>query len=1055
MKAALNKFKAWCLLKKGQFTTKITEIFDSPKKTFVFLALFVFTILFFIEIAIILIRNSFYNNFSDDILQYYTITVDLIAQIKAGTMSLFNLNNYFGASFFSDVYYFPLDIFTAITFILSYVVPTELAYSMTELIKIWAGVMIFAYYLQMCGMKPRTIFWMGIIYFISGGTVSFMAFPVFTSMAFYLPMGLVVIQWFFRGKKWIVPLYVLALVFYDFYLGYTAIAFVSVLYLVEAAKRPHFNLFKFLLDGAMFLGLILIGVAMSAVILYPSVLFILEDTYRPGSSFDSGWLDRLISSGFGFDNAWIVHLFGKEFKLFQPTIYLRLIAKIFVEQKPIGFYGFENHYGLEHFSLFISVIGFVYMNYIFFMKDKIAWVYKIAMLLGVIMIIFPLFSYVFSGTVDVPYTRWINMLPLVEVMILAHVFDQYGFEKVKMKWLTIPISFLLLVVSYVIYFYITKLKSDGHYVARDVMTADTVLMGVAAIILILILIFGWIKRPQWIKRLFWVEFVVALVYIYSGPFSIKNKIDTFQSMYTMNDFLNEHLDQDEFYRVFVDFERFDLEPINFNRMTSFATNTEIFHSWTDAETNGISRLLFNNEEYQSKEKIAIQSIYLNHFLGYKYVLVSSAQEFNLPEEYYTKIAYNNLYTLYEIVDSESFQVYESYMTADNFILMSEFTKQMRLISTAVIDSDRYNTDDYNILEQTSGNQVYYSAVRAYSSINNSSATEVYTAGIKDTEVRQFLMFDADQININFEAGAAYIRSTKGVSTLSSADYGEVFMVLENGNKESCEIMPDDTLTHRVKCPFGIEPVELYFEVNDQYNTVGKTEIRLEYATEGAAYLVYDLKDLESGGTMAFKMGNLDLERSFVEDEDRNRTECFNKACYTESIPKRIFLYKTGGMYETENLFALDFQYLFDDLTYFDEYAKSDLSENQVLTIEKGIIHLSYTRISDSIYDQIVMIPVAYSEEWIITSENHYDTISVSGGFLGIVIPNGVSDIDVSLKFVPKGLNQGALVSLAGLGIYALIFVPVFVFKKYRKAKKVVIQTEVIDHEEINGDSTSV
>jgi len=896
---------------------------------------------------------------------------------------------------------------------------------------------------------------MGIIYFISGGTVSFMAFPVFTSMAFYLPMGLVVIQWFFRGKKWIVPLYVLALIFYDFYLGYTAIAFVSVLYLIEAAKRPHFNLFKFLLDGAMFLGLILIGVAMSAVILYPSVLYILEDTYRPGSSFDSGWLDRLISSGFGFDNAWIVNLFGKEFKLFQPTIYIRLISKIFVEQKPIGFYGFENHYGLEHFSLFISVIGFVYMSYIFFMKDKIAWIYKIAMFLGVLMIIFPIFSYIFSGTVDVPYTRWINMLPLVEVMILAHVFDQYGFEKVKMKWLTVSISFLLLVVSYVIYYYITKLKSDAHYVARDVMTADTVLMGVAAIILILILIFGWIKRPQWIKRLFWVEFVVALVYIYSGPFSIKNKIDTFQSMYSMNDFLNEHLDQDEFYRVFVDFERFDLEPINFNRMTNFATNTEIFHSWTDAETNSISRLLFNNEEYQSKEKIAIQSIYLNHFLGYKYILVSSAQEFNLPEDYYVKIASDYQYTLYEIVSHESFQVYETYMTYDNFILMSEFTKQMRLISTAIIDSDRYITDDYNLLEQESGNQVYYTAVRGYSTLNNSAATEVFTAGLKNTEVRSFLMFDADQLNIHFEAGAAYIRSTKGVSTLSFADYGEVFMVLENGNREACVIMKDDTLTHRVKCEFGVEPAAFYFERNDVYNSVGKTEIRLEYAQDGIAYLVYDLKDLESGGTMAFKMGNLDLERSFVEDIERNRTECFNKACYTESVPEKIFVLKTGAMYDTENLFALDFQYLFDDLTYFDDYAESTISENQSLTIEKGKIHLSYTRTSDTLFDQIVMIPVAYSEEWIFTSEVQYETLSVSGGFLGIVIPHGVTEIDIALKFVPKGLNQGALVSLAGLGLYALIFIPVFLLQKRRKAKIASHETEVIDHEEVNSDSSSL
>jgi hypothetical protein len=169
------------------------RLYESPKKTLIAIALIVFTILFGIQISIILIRNSFYNNFSDDIIQYYSIISDFIAQIKAGSLSWYNLNNYFGASFFSDVYYVPLDIFTLGTFITSFVMPTELAYSIFELVKIWAGVMVFAYYLHSQGMKTRTVFWMAMVYFVSGGTVSFMAFPVFLSLVFYLPLGLVVI----------------------------------------------------------------------------------------------------------------------------------------------------------------------------------------------------------------------------------------------------------------------------------------------------------------------------------------------------------------------------------------------------------------------------------------------------------------------------------------------------------------------------------------------------------------------------------------------------------------------------------------------------------------------------------------------------------------------------------------------------------------------------------------------------------------------------------------------------------------------------------------------
>ena len=190
--------------------------------------------------------------------------------------------------------------------------------------------------------------------------------------------------------------------------------------------------------------LILLGVLMSAVIAYPSIIFILEETYRNTGTFHS----------------WVVNIFGYDLKLFEPNIYIRMLAKIFVEQKPIGFYGFENSYATEHFSLYISIIGFVYMNYIFFMRDKISRLYKIVIVIGILFMILPLFSYIFSGTLDAPYTRWINMLPIFEIMILAYVFDKYGFEKVKMKYMSIIIGILLVLVSALIMYYAFQVKVD-------------------------------------------------------------------------------------------------------------------------------------------------------------------------------------------------------------------------------------------------------------------------------------------------------------------------------------------------------------------------------------------------------------------------------------------------------------------------------------------------------------------------------------------------------------------------------------------------------------------
>jgi uncharacterized membrane protein YfhO len=76
-----------------------------------------------------------------------------------------------------------------------------------------------------------------------------------------------------------------------------------------------------------------------------------------------------------------------------------------------------------------------------------------------------------------------------------------------------------------------------------------------------------------------------------------------------------------------------------------------------------------------------------------------------------------------------------------------------------------------------------------------------------------------------------------------------------------------------------------------------------------------------------------------------------------------------------------------------------------------------------------MIPVCYSDDWKFVGDEEYETLSVSGGFLGIIIPNGTDVIDVSLKFVPKGLSLGGLASLGGILIYSAIFVPYFIKNK--------------------------
>lgn len=1016
----MNKFKTKLTKMKESFSVFIGKTFSSRKKTFKYLAIVVFTILFLLEISMILINNSFYNNASDDVLQYYTIMVDFISSLKAGTLSWFNLNNYFGASFFSDIYYIPIDIFTAITFVLSYLMPIEVAYSVTELIKIFVGVMLFAYYLSLQKMKNRTIFWMGIIYFIGGGTVSFMAFPVFLSLTVYMPLALIVIHYFFHKKRWLVPLFAFASIFYDFYLGYTILAFSGLVFILEYVKQPGFKFLTFIKDTLIFVFLLLLGVLMSAVVLYPSIVYILEETYRGSSIF----------------NAWVLNIFGYELKLFQPNIYIRLFAKMFVEQRPVGFYGFENSYATEHFSLYISIIGFVYMNYIFFMKDRISRIYKVAIIIGIIFMIFPVFSYVFSGTLDSPYTRWINMYPIIQIMILAHVFDKFGFEKIKMKYMTIIIAILLAIGGALIYYYAYQIGLEDYLASRDMLTADMILMCVSLGFLVILLVFGWLKKWTVVKCFLWVEIATAVIYAFSGSLSIRNKIDTFENAHQIEAYLDAVIDDDEFYRVYIDINNLEVEDTNFNRMTGYVTNTGIFHSWTDSETNDISYLLYGVHEYQSKNKMNSFGYYLSHFLGYKYILVNAENNYALDNQYFSVYAANENYRLYEVNYASSFNIYESYISYDDFKTYknnnSDMATEKILLMQAVIDIERYADETFNLENSIPDNQDNSLTIKSYISVNKS--TNVITNGFEDDQDRLFYRYSSEDMNLDFNMGATYF---KGIG-MTADDFGEVFMEFEDGSRKVCWIQPDES--HQVKCEFFQTPVAIYIEDNDNMSNAPSLSVRNEAAINAAAYMIFDLSDLElesETGIISFAVNSsFNLERSFVIDEFGNESECINGFYSFNSKPDKLYAYKTAKMYDYSNLFNLTLRYSYDDMSNTNALLNKDYLSDEYLAIKNGKINLRYTNNSTSNYDQLIVIPVVYSDDWEFTDDSNYKMISASGGFLGIIVPNGVTYINISMKFVPKGLDLGALGSLAGILIYMGIFLPSWIKKRKKGADEI-------------------
>jgi len=567
-------------------------------------------------------------------------------------------------------------------------------------------------------------------------------------------------------------------------------------------------------------------------------------------------------------------------------------------------------------------------------------------------------------------------------------------------------------------------------------------------------VFGWLKKYTVIKWFIWIEVVVAVGYIYSGPLAFSNKIDTFDTMHEINHFLKDNLEQDEFYRVYVDISRFKVEDTNFNRMTVFPTNTTIFHSWTDSETNAISKMIFNSNEYQSKSRMNYFGYYINHFLGYKYILVDNDYQYNFGQEYFTLISSDGIFSFYEMNYSSNFRVFDTYFNSDDSDLIdnnalkdlsSSLIKQKAFLMAAIIDADKeYDMSQYDLNYLDSPYDQALKSLSPYRTI--SGVTEITTGfdefGNQDNIEREFYLYDEETIDIIFDTGALYIKFLSSTNSISDLKKYSVFMEFENGNRQLCQIYDlndgenEYNIPYQIKCEFWSRPVKIYIEKNDNLPIAPVLKVRAENAIDSAAYLEYDLSQLNLANEQGHILFDMSLdkafERVFVVDEFGDSYECLDGYYYYNTKPNKIYLYKTSGMYDYSDLFNLRLRYIIEESINVDELLSQDQFLDKQLIIKDSRIELKYKNVKATDKDQIVVIPIAYSDDWKFTSSNEYDTISVSGGFLGIIIPKGTIDIDINMTFMPKNLDLGVYVTLGATAIYLLVFVtPILIKKKKR------------------------
>ena len=79
-----------------------------------------------------------------------------------------------------------------------------------------------------------------------------------------------------------------------------------------------------------------------------------------------------------------------------------------------------------------------------------------------------------------------------------------------------------------------------------------------------------------------------------------------------------------------------------------------------------------------------------------------------------------------------------------------------------------------------------------------------------------------------------------------------------------------------------------------------------------------------------------------------------------------------------------------------------------------------------------MLPVTYSEEWICESDD-YKLVRANGGYLGVVVKNGITNIDLNITFKPGGIKIGLIGSLLGVGIYG-VYIALTIYRKKKEKK---------------------
>ncbi|MEA4875899.1 YfhO family protein [Anaerorhabdus sp.] len=493
------------------------------------LYLFVLILLILFFLPYIILNNGIILQPGDPFELNYKLWLGGYNQVHLGEIGQFNWSLGFGANTLSYVFYFLTNPF----FFLSLLFPRDFipySFLVFGILQLWLG-FIFTH----VWLKKITTHNLGAI--IGAFIICFSAYGIFYFQAeqflkclFLYPLALYFTECFLANKKHnglVITIAVMGIT--QFYLLYQFIPFICLYallrYLIIYQNKTKAK--EIILTALKFVGWLVLGIGISAIILVPCAYLILS-------------IPRFTTSSIGlFDHLDRFQLYEVISSMFTP-IFQKLDANAFIAANQHEFFGWSGSTPL--YSLIITPC---LLPLIFFIKNKFQRNCYLAFysLLG-FFLFFQIFSYIFQASID---TRWYYMFLFFNAYLAAIDIDKYEDQEYSKKQILISFSIpIILIIAF------TFISSIGQLnTVRMLMK-----LGLSSLVMIvLILAYGFIFYKKLNKKFLFI--LISLEIIFTGVvfyyFNEPISAIRFDSKEIKNDVPSYfHNLDDGFYRVMYD-----------------------------------------------------------------------------------------------------------------------------------------------------------------------------------------------------------------------------------------------------------------------------------------------------------------------------------------------------------------------------------------------------------------------------------------------------------------------------------------------------------------------